>query len=136
MNTRRDFIKTTLVVAAGMAAGSAAKAFASQGSFPAGIIYTGENPGKWAKKVGSHAPIVSVEGKKVTVTVKHPMSSKHYIVRHTLVSADGKVLGEKTFYPADKKPVSTFELPERHTPGLYATSFCNKHDFWLTEFSV
>ncbi len=139
MNTRRDFIKTSLIIAAGMAAGAPARAFASSPESSQGIpgiIYTAENPGKWAKKVGGHAPIVTVEGKKVTITVKHSMSFKHYIVRHTLVSADGKVLGEKTFFPQDKKPESTFELPEKHSARLYATSFCNKHDFWLTEFTV
>lgn len=139
MNTRRDFIKTSLVIAASMAAGAPARALASSKEsskdFP-GVIYTAENPGKWAKKVGGHAPRVTVEGKKVTITVKHSMSFKHYIVRHTLVSEDGVVLGDKTFFPQDKKPVSTFELPEKHTRRLYATSFCNKHDFWLTEFTA
>jgi superoxide reductase len=136
MNTRRDFIKTTLVVAAGMVVGRSADVFASPVDFPAGVIYTAENPGKWAKKVGGHAPKISVEDKMVTITTKHSMSSKHFIVRHTLVSTDGKVLGEKTFFPADEKPVSTHELPGVHTPKLYATSFCNKHDFWVVEFSV
>jgi superoxide reductase len=107
MKTRRDFIKTSLAAAAVIAVGRPGGVSASGGSFPAGVIST-----------------------------KHGMSAKHFIVRHTLVGADGLVLGEKTFYPLDEKAVSTFELPAMHTSTLYATSFCNKHDFWLTEFSV
>lgn len=136
MNNRRDFLKKSVLAATGIVIGSSGKVFASPGAFPAGVIYTRENQGKWAKKAGSHAPKVDVEGKKVTITTTHPMSEKHYIVRHTLVSQDGKVLGEKTFYPSDKRAISTYELPSSHGSKLYATSFCNLHDFWLTEFSV
>jgi len=136
MNDRRDFLKKSIVLAAGVVAANSATAFASSGGFPSGIVYTKANPGKWAKKVGSHAPVVKVEGRKVTLTTKHPMSEKHYIVRHTLVSADGTVLGSKTFYPSDKEAVSTYELPSGHEYKLYATSFCNLHDFWVTEVSV
>jgi len=136
MNDRRDFLKKSVFLAAGMVAAGSSTVFACQGNFPPGIVYTKDNPGKWAKKVGSHAPKVKVDGKKVTLTTSHPMSEKHYIVRHTLVSADGKVFGSKTFQPSDKEAVSTYELPSDHGPGLYATSFCNLHDFWLTEFTV
>jgi superoxide reductase len=136
MNSRRDFFKKSGLMAVGMVIGHSSKVLASSGSFPEGIIYTKENPGRWAKKVAIHVPDVNVEGKHVTITTKHPMSEQHYIVRHTLVSADGKVLGDKTFYPSDKVAVSTFELPMNHGSKLYATSFCNLHDFWLTEFTV
>jgi superoxide reductase len=99
-----------------------------------GILYTTENPGKWKGKAGSHAPLISVEGRKVTVTTPHPMSQDHYIVRHTLVLKDGTVAGEQTFFPAkDTKAVSTFELPEGYKSSFYATSFCNLHDLWVTE---
>ena len=101
-----------------------------------GIIYTKENPGKWKGKVGSHAPQISVAGRKVTVTTPHPMSQGHFIVRHTLVLKDGSVGGEKTFFPVkDTKAVSTFELPEGYKSSFYATSFCNLHDLWVTEGS-
>ncbi|MBW1705920.1 MAG: desulfoferrodoxin [Deltaproteobacteria bacterium] len=136
MNDRRGFLKTSMLVAAGIVASKATNAFASLEKFPAGIVYTKDKPGKWAKKVGSHAPKVKVEGKKVTLTTRHPMSEKHYIVRHTLISADGKVIGSKTFYPSDKEAVSTYELSSTSGSKLYATSFCNLHDFWLTEFNV
>ena len=99
-----------------------------------GILYTTENPGKWKGKAGSHAPLISVDGKKVTITTPHPMSQDHYIVRHTLVLQDGKVAGEQTFFPVkDTKAVSTFELPEGYKSSFYATSFCNLHDLWVTE---
>jgi len=136
MNDRRDFLKKSIFLAAGMVVVKSATAFASPEAFPSSVVYTKDNPGKWARKVGSHLPEVKVEGKKVTLTTKHPMSEKHYIVRHTLVSADGKVLGSKTFYPSDKKAVSTYELPSNHGSKFYATSFCNLHDFWVTEFMV
>lgn len=136
MTDRRDFIKTALGVASGMALGQTSTAFAASGSWPSNIVYTADDPGQWAGKVGGHAPKVSVKGKTVTITTDHGMTEKHYIVRHTLVSEDGTVLGAKTFYPSDEDAVSSFELPEGHSSKLYATSFCNKHDLWVTEFTV
>ena len=115
---------------------SAAPATAASCPMPAGIVYTAENPGKWSKKVNGHLPQVKVEGKTVTITTDHTMGEAHYIVRHTLVSEDGTVLGEKVFSPADDDAVSTVELPEGHSGKLYATSFCNKHDLWVAEFTV
>jgi superoxide reductase len=134
MNNRRDFLKGSFLMAVGMVAGGSSTAFGSSDKFPAGIVYTRQDPGKWAEKIESHAPKVDVKGNKVTVTTEHTMSEKHYIVRHTLVSSDGRVIGGKTFYPSDKKAVSTYELPSGHGPKLYATSFCNLHDFWVTGF--
>jgi len=138
MNERRDFLKASMVMAAGLAVGSASTSVAaeSSGQFPAGVVYTAENPGQWAAKVGSHAPVVTREGKTVTVTTKHPMSEIHFIVRHTLVAENGTVIGAVTFAPDDKEAVSTYELPENAGTRVYATSFCNQHDFWLTEFSL
>ncbi len=136
MKKRRDFIKTALALAAGATLGKSTIARAGSKLEFSGVIYTAENPGKWDKKVNSHAPKVKVDGKKVTIKTLHGMSEEHYIVRHTLVCEHGKVLGEKTFYPSDKKAVSTFTLPEKHAKKLYATSFCNKHDLWVTEFTV
>ena len=99
-----------------------------------GILYTTENPGKWKGKAGSHAPQISVEDRKVTISTLHPMSQEHYIVRHTLVLKDGTVAGEQTFFPVkDTKAVSSFELPEGYKSSFYATSFCNLHDLWVTE---
>ncbi|HHH40093.1 MAG TPA: desulfoferrodoxin [Sedimenticola sp.] len=136
MSDRRTFLKSTLVVAAGAAVARTAPALAGGGALPGGLIYTVENPGMWAKKVGGHAPKVSRDGDRVTITTRHSMSGKHYIVRHTLVAADGTVVGAKTFYPSDEEPVSSHQLPAGARGRFYATSFCNKHDFWVTEFEV
>jgi len=134
MTDRRDFLKTTAVAASVLALGSTATALASSAPY-AGVVYTRDQPGQWAKKVGSHAPEVQVEGGKVSLVTRHGMSQDHYIVRQTLVLADGTVVGGKTFTPVDK-PESSFELPAGYKGKVYATSFCNKHDFWLTEFTV
>ena len=31
--------------------------------------------------------------------------------------------------------ISEFEIPDGYSK-LYATSFCNKHDLWITEFAL
>ena len=134
MSNRRKFLKTSLALSAGVVALSDAPTFATVGGYPDGIIYTKDNQGKWEGKSDSHAPIVKINGDKITVETKHGMSEKHYIVRHTVVSETGEVLGEKTFYPSDKKAISTFTVKRKQTV-LYATSFCNKHDLWVTKFS-
>lgn len=103
--------------------------------FP-GIIYTNKDQGRWDGKAASHVPRITVDGSRVRLHTVHPMSEKHYIVRHTLVDKLGKVLGSKTFFPTDVQPISTFELPAGFHGKLYATSFCNKHDFWVKEFTV
>ena len=136
MNNRREFLKGSLFIAGAMVVGRSATTFGASMRFPSGIVYTERDQGKWAGKAGSHAPKVKVEGDKVTVTTDHTMSSKHYIVRHTLVSSEGNVIGTKTFYPTDEKAVSTYELPSGHGSKFYATSFCNLHDFWVREFSI
>ncbi len=138
MSNRRTFIKTSLLIASGVAVSTAvfAKGKDKNSKFP-GVIYTTKDQGQWEGKAGSHAPKVTIEGSKVTLFTDHGMSERHYIVRHTLVTDKGEVLGSKTFYPnVDEEARSTYDLPENYTGKLYATSFCNKHDFWVTEFSV
>ncbi len=137
MNSKREFLKTALAGIAGIALTKVGVVHASTShGFPLGVVYTAKQPGRWAKKVGSHAPKVKVSGGNVEIATLHPMSEKHYIVRHTLVTKDGKVIGEKTFYPSDKRAVSNFKLPAEAGGDFYATSFCNLHDFWVTEFSI
>jgi len=135
MSTRREFIKSSVVAASVLALSKAIPVQASENSFP-GVIYTKDNPGKWGKKVGSHLPSITVEGSKVTLNTKHPMSTKHYIIRHTLILEDGTVAGAKTFYPDVKKAISAYELPAGYKGKIYATSFCNLHDFWVNESTV
>jgi superoxide reductase len=133
---RRKFAKTALVIAVGSRIPSKSWASAqSELKFP-GIIYTSEDQGKWVGKAVSHAPSITIEGKNIVIGTAHPMTEEHFIVRHTLVSEDGKVIGEKTFYPSDKNAVSSHTLPEDHGANFYATSFCNKHDFWIARFKL
>lgn len=137
-SSRRSFLKGALSAAAvaTVTTSTSSNVFASEHASMAGIVYTKENPGKWAKKVGSHLPSIMIKGQNVTVNTNHGMSAKHFIVRHTLVSKDGEVLGEKTFTPDSEEATSSYTLPEGYKGKLYATSFCNKHDFWLAETKV
>jgi superoxide reductase len=133
MNDRRDFLKTTAVAASLLALGSVRPSFAA-GMSPeyTNIIFTNDNPGIWKGKQGIHVPQVTVTGSEVKVVTNHPMSAQHFIVRHTLVLADGTSVGSQTFTPADK-PESTYELPMGYKGKFYVSSFCNLHDFWLVE---
>ena len=137
MKGRREFLKGSIVLAGAAAAvaGGAVRVQAAS-TFPAGLIYTKEAPGRWAGKEGAHAPKVTVEGRNVRVVTLHPMTQKHFIVKHTLVTAEGKFIGEKTFENTDPAAESSYELPEGIGGTLWATSFCNLHDLWLTEFTV
>jgi superoxide reductase len=158
MNNRRDFITKAVVLGAGVFATSLSACESDckkdkckttdEGNqtkckvahpkevhhAPKGIYYSKSNQGRWEGKAGSHAPIVTVEGKKVTVETKHGMSDAHFIVKHALLNAEGEVLGETVFTSKDK-PVSTFELKEVPTT-MVATSFCNLHDLWVTEYKA
>ena len=135
MPDRRDFLKGSLVAASALVVSSANFAGASTSTYT-NVIYTKENPGKWDKKVGSHLPSVTVEGSKVTLFTKHGMATKHYIVRHTLVLEDGTVVGAKVFQPTTKEARSSYELPAGYKGKVFATSFCNLHDFWVNETTV
>ena len=138
MKTRREFIKTSVAVAVGAAVAGPSMALAGTGAsgYPGGIIYTAKAQGKWEGKAGSHSPRVEVKGSRVTVKTVHGMKPAHYIVRHTIVTSKGKVVGENTFSYDAKEASSTFTLPDGVKGKLYATSFCNKHDFWVSEFTV
>ena len=135
MKGRREFLKGSLVFAGAVIVGSAMPGQAAS-PFPVALIYTKEAPGRWAGKEGAHAPKVTVEGRNVKVGTSHPMTQKHFIVKHTLVTAEGKFIGEKTFANTDPSAESSYELPEGFKGALWATSFCNLHDLWLTELII
>jgi superoxide reductase len=135
MKARREFLKGSLIVTGAAMVGNEVQAQAAK-VFPVGLIYTKGAPGRWAGKEGAHAPQVTVEGKNVKVVTPHPMTEKHFIVKHTLLTPNGKVLGEKTFANTDPAAESSYELPEGFKGALWITSFCNLHDLWLTEFKV
>ena len=110
------------------------------GHLPKNIIFAKGAEGVWKGKAGSHVPVAEAEedGDKIalSLTTKHGMSATHYIVRHTVVSADGQVLGGKTFSWEDQ-PTSTFELPSAiDGKTIFVTSFCNKHDLWIAAVKV
>jgi superoxide reductase len=132
MQDRRDFLKTTAVAASLITVGSFPQPAAAADMKFKNIIYTQEDPGRWEGKQGAHVPQVKATGSKVAVVTKHPMSNEHFIVRHTLVLANGAYVGSKTFTPADK-PESEYTLPAGYKGKFYVTSFCNLHDFWLAE---
>ena len=135
MKGRREFMKGTLA-AAGAVVLAGVRRLDAKTMFPAGLIYTKETPQRWAGKEGAHAPKVTVEGGSVKILTPHPMTEKHFIVKHTLVTPEGKVIGDKTFASTDAVAESSFALPEGFKGALWATSFCNIHDLWLTEFEV
>ena len=135
MTDRRDFLKGSAIAASALVVGSVNIAGAATAPYT-NIVYTAENPGKWDKKVGSHLPSITVEGSKVTLSTKHGMAAKHYIVRHTLVLEDGTVVGAKVFSATDPKAVSSYELQAGYKGKIYGTSFCNLHDFWVNEATV
>ena len=138
MKNRRNFIKTGM--AAAVVAVASGNIFARDNkpgdeiNLP-GLIYTEKYQGMWKNKAESHLPKIKIDGDNITLTTDHGMSEAHYIVRHTLVDKSGKVIGSNTFAPADT-PVSVFAIPQAYSGKLYATSFCNKHDFWVNEFEV
>jgi superoxide reductase len=74
--------------------------------------------------------------RKRPVLTPHGMGEKHYIVKHTVLTTDGKLIGEKTFAPTDTAAESSFPIPDGFKGTLWVTSFCNIHDLWLTEFTV
>jgi len=135
MKGRRQFLKDSLAFASAAVVSSAVGVQAAS-TFPVALIYTKEAPGRWAGKEGAHVAKVTVEGRNVRVVTPHPMTEKHFIVKHTLVTPEGKFIGEKTFANTDLKAESAYELPEGFKGTLWATSFCNLHDLWLFEFTV
>lgn len=135
MKNRRDFIKSSLVASAGVLAATSIPAIAKENSVKNIFAYSTSEPGRWEGKAGSHAPVVTVDGNNVTIETKHGMAEMHYIVKHSLVTSSGEVLGEQVFFPKDKKAISTYEIKEKGIQ-LFALSFCNLHDLWVTEFSV
>lgn len=136
MEERREFLKGSLIVAGAAVLGNAIQVQAAT-MFPKGLIYTKESTGRWAGKEGAHAPVPKVQGNMVTITTPHPMTKEHFIVKHTLVTTEGQFLGEKIFTNTDPAPPeSSYKLPDGFKGTLWATSFCNVHDFWVTEFTV
>jgi len=105
------------------------------GKLPENIIYTECRQGAWKGKAGSHLPQVEAKKSgdklKLDIETQHGMSEEHYIVRHTVVSECGKVLGAKTFSWKDD-PESSYELElTGKCQHVFVTSYCSLHDLWV-----
>ncbi len=136
MKNRRDFMKSSLVVSAVALTATTIPLLAGQNTKANIFAYSKNNPGRWEGKDKSHAPVVTIQGNKVTVETKHGMAPEHYIVKHTLLSETGEVVGENVFFPPhDKKALSHFEIKGSYKE-LYALSFCNLHDQWVTKVTL
>ncbi|TIH12918.1 twin-arginine translocation signal domain-containing protein [Marinifilum sp. JC120] len=132
MTSRRKFMAMSAAATAAILMPVTNAAADKSRRYPSNIVYTKKDPGVWDKKAGSHLPQVEVKNGKAIIRTLHPMTEKHYIVRHTLVDADGNVISAKTFSNTDEKAVSRFKLPaDSKGKKFFATSFCNKHDFWV-----
>ncbi|WP_407898570.1 desulfoferrodoxin family protein [Ferrigenium sp. UT5] len=133
---RRTFLTGAAAAAVVASIGKAGAAEHATDGLPAqNLFYTKENPGRWEKKAGTHVPHIEIVDGNVKLSTPHPMSEEHFIVRHTLLLADGTVVGAKTFTPKDS-PISEYALPDGYKGKVFGTSFCNQHDFWLVEAKV
>jgi len=100
------------------------------------IFYTKERPGRWAKKVAGHLPVVEQRGDRIRVTTRHPMTGyKHYIIKHMLLDENFKFVREKVFDPGADKPVSEYDISGLKRQ-LYAVSMCNLHDNWVSVLAL
>ena len=78
-----------------------------------------------------HVPVVSVDGKTVTVKVGsalHPMVEEHLIEWVYLRTDRG---GQRKILAAGEEPVVTFALADEKPLEVYA--YCNLHGLWKAE---
>ena len=140
---RRSFIRIGM---AGAASGIIAPKIVLAGSLSekinnsdmaGGLYYTKESPGRWAKKAGSHSPIIEKADGGVRVVTGHPMKAgDHWIIKHVLLDSDFRFISQNMFDPSkDKAAISSFSLSGQGG-AVYALSVCNKHDSWLSVLEV
>ncbi|MCC9262011.1 MAG: desulfoferrodoxin, partial [Methanobrevibacter woesei] len=80
------------------------------------------------EKAPKHAPVVEIDGNKVTVCVgevQHPMDDDHYIQFIELTVGDEKYL--KQLKPGDE-PKATFIVDA--ADDVVAKALCNLHGLW------
>ena len=78
-----------------------------------------------------HIPVVSVDGKTVTVSVgsvEHPMVEEHSILWVYLQTTKG---GQRKCLEVGKAPVVTFALADEEPVAVYA--YCNLHGLWKAD---
>jgi len=140
---RRSFIRigvagaaTGIIAPEIVLAGSMGKKMSSS-NMAGGVYYTKESPGRWAKKAGSHSPIIEKADTGIRVITGHPMkANNHWIIKHVLLDSDFNFISENVFDPnKDKAAISNFSLTGQ-TGAVYALSVCNKHDSWLTVLEI
>ncbi|NDV26830.1 desulfoferrodoxin family protein [Desulfovibrio sp. JC010] len=137
MNSRRKFMAMSAAATAAILMPVTNAAAEKSRRYPSNVVYTRKDTGVWDKKAATHLPQVEVKNGKAIIRTLHPMTEKHYIVRHTLVDKDGNVVGAKTFSNTDEKAVSRFKIPAGSKgKKFFATSFCNKHDFWVSPVTL
>jgi len=112
-------------------------AFAQGASkFPAGLIYTKDAPGRWAGREGSHAPKVTMDGTVLKIN-QRPHDVREALHRQTHAPYAGRqVFGRKDFRPDGQRPDQSYTLPDGFKGTVWAASFCNIHDLWVTEFKI
>lgn len=135
---RRNFMRLSLSsVTVGLLAPTLVFANSEIASRAKDIYYTKDAAGRWHDKVATHVPNISVEKASNKTTVKvvtaHEMKGyEHYIVKHTLLDGNYKFIAEHLFDPGkDTVASSEFSL-QNYSGTVYALSFCNKHDLWLS----
>ena len=140
---RRSFIRigvagaaTGIIAPEIVLAGSMGKKISSN-SMAGGVFYTKDSPGRWAKKAGSHSPIMQRTDAGIKVVTGHPMKQgKHWIVKHVLLDSDFKFISENIFNPGKHKAaISNFDI-NGQSGAVYALSVCNLHDSWLSVLEV
>ena len=78
-----------------------------------------------------HIPVVTVNGKTVTVNVgsmEHPMAEEHSILWVYLQTTKG---GQRKCLEVGKPPVATFVLADEEPVSVYA--YCNLHGLWKAD---
>lgn len=88
-------------------------------------------PGTVEASREKHIPVVSVDGKTVTVnvgSVEHPMASEHSILWVYLQTDRG---GQRKCLEVGKPPVVTFALADEKPVAVYA--YCNLHGLWKAD---
>ena len=105
------------------------------------LIYSQQNPGRWAKKAKGHVPTIQTKKVKdaveISVTTPHEMAGvNHYIVKHTVYDEKFNVIGEKVFDPNKDKTASSTHTIKGVKGKIHVTSVCNKHDTWVASTTV
>eukprot|EP00929_Paragymnodinium_shiwhaense_P077438 TRINITY_DN39881_c0_g2_i1.p1 TRINITY_DN39881_c0_g2~~TRINITY_DN39881_c0_g2_i1.p1 ORF type:complete len:141 (-),score=25.85 TRINITY_DN39881_c0_g2_i1:140-562(-) len=96
-------------------------------------IFSAAEPGKWKGKEAKHVPILSIDGRKVTVQNPHGQAEDHHIVSVWIENQNGAVVGVKELHESTAEATVEFTLEEATRGSLTAWSFCNLHGAWRSE---